>query len=87
MDAELSSQESQITSPVLIALHPDKLPNPLPVCAACPAAVWHVSESALRCYCRIMHLESWTSEQPQPLLACDGQVISIAEQEAKSGAM
>jgi hypothetical protein len=83
MDEELNSTELQITSPVLIALKPEKLPNPLPVCAACPAAVWHVSEQALRCYCRIMHLESWTSEQPQPLLACDGQVIATQEAEAK----
>lgn len=75
---------SQITSPVLLSLAEDKLPNPLPVCAACPAAVWHVSPPALRCYCRLMHLESWTSEQPQPLLACDGRVISVQEQEAKS---
>lgn len=79
---------SEVTSPVLLSLAEDKLPNPLPTCAACPAAVWHVSEPALRCYCRLMHLESWSTEAPQPILACDGQVISLAEQEAKSnGAM
>lgn len=88
MTDELTSPESLITSSVLLALAEDKLPSPLPICAACPAAVWHVSEPALRCYCRVMHVESWTSEEPVAVLACDGQVIAVQEQEAKSrGAM
>lgn len=90
MDDELTSTDSPITSPVLLSLAEDKLPSPLPSCAACPAAVWHLSEPALRCYCRIMHVESWTSEEPSiALLACDGQVIAAqeqAEKEAKRGA-
>ncbi len=82
MDTELSSQVSSITSPVLLALRAEMRPNPLPACASCPGAVWFVSEPALACFCRVMHLQTWDSLAPQPLLACDGQVIA-AEQERR----
>src|SRR6476619_1674629 len=40
--------------------NPEKLPKPLTVCALCPLAMWQRTvNGALKCFCRVMHRETW----------------------------
>ena len=63
--------------PALERLPQGRRPRPEPVCARCPRAVWFGSANSVSCYCRLMHVLTWTSEEPKPLLFCDG--FSAAE--------
>ncbi len=83
MDDLLNSTESQITSPVLLALESARRPNPPTACQACPGAVWFLSKTSLNCFCRVMHVQTWSSDAPTPLMGCDGQVLAKQEQEAR----
>lgn len=59
-------------SPTLHGLQATRRPNPEPVCARCPNSLWHASNSSLACFCRAMHAVTWSSDDPQPIEACDG---------------
>ena len=59
-------------SPTLATLDPGRRPHPETVCAVCPSSMWFASRDQLQCHCRIMHAVTWTSEDPQPITACDG---------------
>lgn len=64
--------------PVILALPEARRPGTT-VCAMCPAAMWHVLPNSLRCYCRKMHHETFTSEEPeQRILLCGGLLESHA---------
>ncbi|WP_175888214.1 hypothetical protein [Burkholderia contaminans] len=58
----------------------DKCPLKTPAdeiaCARCPKAMWHASNSHLKCYCRVMFMVTWTTEQTPPgdIILCDGAV-------------
>jgi hypothetical protein len=30
----------------------------------------------VKCYCRIMHVISWKTSEPEPLMDCDGLLIA-----------
>ncbi len=77
------------TSPTLLAINEQDMPNPPPASAACrhcPGAVWMLTTDGVRCYCRVMHLMTWSPEEMSPPSKCDGQLISVAEMERKSEA-
>ena len=61
-------------SPVLVSLDSTRLPQPLPTCGICPKALWSSRSDSLQCFCRVMHLVTWSSEQPElkPIQLCDG---------------
>ena len=59
-------------SPALSLLDSSRLPDPMPVCGACPKSMWFSSTKLVQCYCRMMHVVTWTSEDPQPIMVCDG---------------
>ena len=64
--------------PVIVALPEARRPGPT-ACASCPAAVWHALPNSLRCYCRRMHMETFSSDNPEErILLCDGLIDSNA---------
>jgi hypothetical protein len=63
-------------SPTLTSLEPKRRPDPKPVCETCPQSMWFASAAHLKCYCRVMHAVTWNSEEPLPILSCDGILLS-----------
>ena len=59
-------------SPALLQIRPERRPNPMPVCGACPKSVWWATAKKLECHCQLMHARTWTSEDPEPIESCDG---------------
>lgn len=68
-----------IGSPALQQIERSRRPDPSTICETCPASLWFVSPDRVRCYCRIMHLVVWSTDEPNVLTNCDGP--SIASQE------
>jgi hypothetical protein len=62
-------------SPTLVTIDSKRRPASKPVCESCPHSMWFASETQLKCYCRMMHAVTWTSEQPVAILSCDGIVL------------
>jgi hypothetical protein len=68
---------AECESPTVSGLELGRRPKPLPICAACPHSLWFASAKHLRCFCRLMHVVTWNSEQPSsPIAACDGIMVS-----------
>lgn len=42
-----------------------------------------LSPEGTKCYCRVMHLVSWASEEPNVLTHCDGEVMANLERVAR----
>lgn len=63
-------------SPTVAALDLKRRPNPTPVCETCPHSMWFASAAHLKCYCRVMHVVTWNSDDPVPILSCDGILIN-----------
>ena len=59
-------------SPTLAALDESRRPKARTVCEACPNSVWFTSPAQVKCYCRVMFLVTWSSQEPNQLTACDG---------------
>ena len=70
-------------SPTLLHLEQRLRPNPSTICEGCPASVWHKTADGVKSYCRVMHVISWSSEDPKALLACDGEVTANMERIAQ----
>ena len=62
-------------SPTLQRLEASRRPKPSTVCEACPGSVWFTSPAGVKCYCRVMHLVTWSTEEPNELTHCDGEVM------------
>jgi len=54
-------------------------PNPSTVCERCKGAIWYVTADSLKCFCRVMRVTSWSTEEPNALQACDGEALAAAE--------
>ncbi|WP_104746065.1 relaxase/mobilization nuclease domain-containing protein [Helicobacter bilis] len=77
------------TSPTLLLL--EIHPNPMPICAECPKAMWHLAknmeERTIRCFCQVMHSIVYQDPQIQGqnpksetiIENCDGQLVAIQE--------
>jgi hypothetical protein len=70
------SEPPVIGSLVLSRLEKERRPKVSTVCEFCPASVWMASPKEVKCYCRIMHVISWISSEPNPLTDCDGLLIA-----------
>lgn len=71
-------------SPTLASISAKERPNPSTVCEVCPASVWFSSPAGLKCFCRVMHLVSWSKEEPNELTHCDGEVMASLERAVKA---
>ncbi len=63
-------------SPTLQKLDARLRPNPSTVCEGCPGSVWFSGKDGVKCFCRVMHLITWSSEEPNAMTACDGEVMA-----------
>ncbi len=70
-------------SPTLKRLPSNRRPARSTICERCLASVWFASANETKCYCRVMHLVTWSTAEPNTLTACDGQVM--AEEAARGG--
>lgn len=62
--------------PVVATLSEARRPGPT-ACATCPAAVWHTLPNSVHCYCRRMHTETFSSNNPEERITmCDGLIDS-----------
>ena len=57
-----------ITSPSLLALK--KYVDT--VCAHCPNSMWFGSEKEIKCFCRVMHVVTWSDNEKNMISFCDG---------------
>ena len=64
-----------VPSPTLAALDAIRRPQPGTACENCRNSVWFASKVELKCYCRVMYLVTWSSNQPQQISACDGMFL------------
>lgn len=76
----------EVTSEVLLKIERENMPG-LPIaCKVCPAALWQLTGKPNapqpRCFCRVMHVFTWPSQQDE-ILDCDLIYISEAQTEAK----
>jgi len=69
-------EEAPIGSLTLSRLDPKRRPNPSTVCEICPASVWLASPKEVKCFCRIMHVISWSTTEQNQLTDCDGLLIA-----------
>ena len=70
-------------SPILQQLPSNRRPNPSTVCELCPGSVWLASPKAVKCYCRVMHLVTWSTEEPNTLTHCDGMEMANMDKSAR----
>jgi hypothetical protein len=59
-------------SPTLDALDESRRPKASTVCEHCPNSVWFASPAEVKCYCRVMFLITWSSQEPNRITHCDG---------------
>lgn len=71
-------------SPTLASISAKERPDPSTVCEVCPASVWFTSPAGLKCFCRVMHLVTWSKEEPNDLTHCDGEVMANLERMEKA---
>ena len=62
-------------SPTLDALGESRRPKASTVCERCPHSVGFASPVAVKCYCRVLFLVTWSSQEPHPIIHCDGAFL------------
>ena len=78
-DDDQASALPSVGSAALAALPRERRPKPSTVCEICQASLWFASKEEVKCYCRVMHVVSWSTNEPNALTHCDG--IEIANEE------
>ena len=75
---EQEAEESggkQEQSPTLTALAVARRPKIKTACETCPNSMWFSSPQEVKCYCRIMHLISWSAKESNLITMCDGNFL------------
>ena len=62
-------------SPTLAGLDANRRPQLRTVCEVCPNSVWFASPAEVKCYCRVMFLITWSTQEPNQMIACDGALL------------
>ena len=62
-------------SPTLEALDINRRPALKTVCETCPNSMWFSSPLEVKCYCRVMYLVTWSTQDPNVITNCDGTFI------------
>jgi hypothetical protein len=71
------ADRAEYESPTVAGLELGRRPKPSPICASCPHSLWFASAEDLRCFCRLMHVVTWNSEESsRPIATCDGILLS-----------
>jgi len=71
--AQHDSQES--VSPTLAELPENRRPRVRTVCETCPNSVWFASPAEVKCYCRVMFLVTWSTQEQNQITSCDGAYL------------
>lgn len=71
-----SPADAEYQSPTVAQIEERRRPKPSPLCAACPNSQWFATAEHLKCYCRLMHVITWSNEEPKAIVACDGILFS-----------
>ena len=45
------------------------------VCARCPNSLWFVVGTNPRCFCKAMHMTTWSDEEQLEITGCDGEFL------------
>ena len=67
--------EKQEQSPTLTALDAARRPKIKTACETCPYSMWFSSPQEVKCYCRVMHLISWSAKESNLITMCDGNFL------------
>ena len=67
---------TSVTSPTLASLDETRHPKAGTICEHCPGSVWFASPVELKCYCRVMYLVTWSSQEPSQITHCDGEFLN-----------
>lgn len=62
-------------SPTLLALDKSRQPKVKTACETCPNSMWFSSPEEVKCYCRIMHMISWSAKEANLITMCDGRLL------------
>ena len=62
-------------SPTLSALDQARQPKVTTACETCPNSMWFSSPEEVKCYCRIMHMVSWSGKDANLITMCDGMFL------------
>lgn len=68
-------REWVVQSPTLSALDKARQPKITTACETCPNAIWFSSPEEVKCYCRIMHLITWSGKDSNLITMCDGKFL------------
>lgn len=68
-------EKSETQSPTLSALDKARQPKITTACETCPNAIWFSSPEEVKCYCRIMHMISWSGKDSNLITMCDGKFL------------
>ena len=66
---------TSLPSRTLASLDETRHPKTGTVCEHCPNSVWFASPVELKCYCRVMYLVTWSSQEPSQITHCDGEFL------------
>ena len=64
-----------LPSQTLASLDETRHPKAVTVCEHCSNSVWFASPVELKCYCRVMYLVTWSSQEPTQITRCDGEFL------------
>ena len=76
---KLLEQEAEVNglkqeqSPTLTSLAAARQPKIKTACETCPNSMWFSSPEEVKCYCRIMHMISWSGKDSNLITMCDGK--------------
>ena len=62
--------------PTLSALDKARQPKVKTACETCPNSMWFSSPEEAKCYCRIMHMISWSGKDSNLITMCDGKFLN-----------
>lgn len=79
---ETEGERKQFGSPTLNELPSNLLPAEDSACQHCLLAAWLVrmeekDKAEVRCWCRLLNAFSYTGQEPNPIVLCDGSYLTL----------
>nr|AAL25253.1 TraH [Legionella pneumophila] len=75
LEQPMKIERSEAQSPTLSALDKARQPKITTACETCPNAIWFSSPEEVKCYCRIMHMITWSGKDSNLITMCDGKFL------------
>ena len=77
-DNTSTSQPLTTTSFTLSNIEESLRPKELVACMNCPIAVWYLVGRAVNCYCRMLYIVVWVTQNPGRIKVCDYPALAAA---------